>query len=67
MPKDKFYSTESNLDSFEVSWWGGEVTAEPLQQDYPLVVSGIPFDRSGVNRLIKTLRKARDQAFGADE
>lgn len=26
----------------------------------------VNLDRSGINRLIRTLRKARDQAFGAD-
>lgn len=30
-------------------------------------VSGVELDRSGINRLIATLRKARDQTFGADE
>ncbi len=26
----------------------------------------VDLDREGINRLIRTLRKARDQAFGAD-
>ena len=34
--------------------------------DAGLMVTMVPLGREGVNRLIRTLRKARDQAFGVD-
>jgi hypothetical protein len=34
------------------------------EHELPMYVS---LDRAGINRLIKHLRRARDQAFGADE
>jgi hypothetical protein len=38
----------------------------PLAPTRPQNVLTTPLSRSGVNRLINVLRKARDQAFGAD-
>lgn len=70
MPAEKFYpqtAVENKpSDMLELAW----------HRDYPgvyltMLVSGtgsaIELDRSGLNRLIKALRKARDQTFGADE
>ena len=60
MPKENFYpedSVEGDEPGFTVTW--GE-----LQPG--VIVSGAEFGRSGLNRLIRTLRTARDKTFGAD-
>jgi len=68
MPKERFYHPtavegreQQALDeghAFEVAW--GRVTF----QDRPSVaVAGIAMDKSGVDRLIATLRRAKRQAF----
>ncbi len=76
MPKEVFYPTDPDHDGpnprVEVAWhksyapavW---VTALHTMPDGVVVPIGIDLDRSGLNRLIKTLRKARDQVHGADE
>lgn len=61
MPKENFYSEDSvegDEPIFSVTW--GE-----LQPG--VVVAECEFDRSGLNRLIRALRTARDKTFGADE
>ena len=69
MTKDRFYSphvTKGTLyriaqgDAFNVSW-GNNLNASP-----GVTVAGVWLDRRGVNQLIKSIRKARDQAFGTD-
>ena len=76
MPAEKFHPPtaveDKPSDRFEIGW----------HRDYPGVfltmimndpattvdrVSGIELDRSGINRLIRTLRRARDATYGADE
>lgn len=74
MPSEKFYNKHAvegqhPEEMLEVSWgrngaeWGPTVMAT-LQVGRH--VSAISMDRSAVNRLIKALRKARDQTFGED-
>lgn len=43
-----------------------QVGAEPTVADALLTPRYIQMDRAGLNRLIRTLRKARDDAFGSD-
>jgi len=70
MPAEKFYPSTAvegqPSDHLEVSW----------HRDYPGVfatliiggaASGIDLDRSGINRMIRALRRARDATYGADE
>lgn len=70
MPAEKFYPSTAvegePSDLFEIAW----------HRDYPGVyatlrigdiASGIDLDRSGINRLIRTLRRARDATYGSDE
>jgi len=69
MPAEKFYPSTAveNVpsDHIEVAW----------HRDYPGVyvtmiiggtASAIDMERSGLNRLINTLRKARNQTYGKD-
>lgn len=70
MPKESFYdstTTDAANPHLVVKWWGGGPSAEPIEQDEPVTINGVAYDRSGLNRLIRTLRKARDQAYGSDE
>jgi hypothetical protein len=63
MPKEKFYdSTRIDGDGLPpdiIVAWGN---SQP-----EVTINGIVYDRSGVNRLISTLRKARNQTYGPDE
>lgn len=65
MPKETFWDSATAVENDGVSEpvltvsWGGELPAVKL--------NGIESDRSGVNRLIRALRRARDATFGADE
>lgn len=61
MPKEKFYvNGESNPDKPQiVVAWGETPTPQVLIND-------ATYDRSGLNRLIATLRRARDQVYGSD-
>lgn len=63
MPKEKFYfSGQVENDGREQ-----DLTIAWGQTPYPQVlVNGHPVDRSGLNRLIATLRRARDQVYGVD-
>ena len=63
MPKENFYDSNrvhgDGLPPNLVVAWG---------EDQPEVtINAIHYDRSGLNRLISTLRKARNQTYGADE
>ena len=65
MPKEKFYNDEDQYPHAEDSdhpdltiQWGEEV---------PLIKGQFYFtDRSAINRMIKTLRRVRNQRFGKD-
>jgi hypothetical protein len=82
MPKEIVYNSEQFSDAAIASMvelhWGRESfvqlattlrdvsTHDPITRE---VEAGwfINLNRSGINKLIRDLRKARDQAFGADE
>lgn len=61
MPKETFWDAAA-VDGDGVSEpvltvaWGGAV-----------FINGSGIDRSGINRLIRALRRARDATYGADE
>ena len=62
MPKENFYdSSRVDGDEFDpdlvVSW--GEFMPG-------VTINGIEYDRSGLNRLIRALKRARKQTFGED-
>lgn len=73
MPKEKF-SSDIGMDTELVVKWGQEYNAVELGVVVPgHEGEGDPhwgwythLDRANINRLIRTLRRARDQAFGAD-
>lgn len=61
MPKETFYCTgqgDGSGPDLTVAW--GET---PVPQ---VLINDQPMDRSGLNRLIASLRRARDQVYGAD-
>lgn len=64
MPKERFYfSGQVEDDGREpdlIVAWGETPTPQVL-------INGHPVDRSGLNRLIRALRRARDGVFGADD
>lgn len=64
MPREDFYySNQVEGDGQKADLivaWG--VTDSPQ-----VLINGMRTDRSGLNRLIATLRKARNQVFGPDE
>ncbi|HEY9250570.1 MAG TPA: hypothetical protein VIO38_15630 [Rariglobus sp.] len=75
MPSEKFYHPATieghEQEAFDdgaafAVQWGSPGNEVPLGSDHHVFVATVPLDRSGVNRLIKVLRKARDQAYGAD-
>lgn len=63
MPKETFWdpnraTSDGDIADLTVTWHG----------DNPGVfINGAELDRSGTNRLIRTLRRARDATFGSDE
>lgn len=76
MPKETFYPTDPNHEGpderLQVDWHREQLGTVYLTmvQNLPNGVAAlvcIDLDRSGLNRLIKTLKKARDQTYGADE
>lgn len=62
MPKEQFFAptqTDGEEPALIVRW--GE-------RHFPdVLVNETPLDRSGLNRLIAVLRRARNQTFGVDE
>lgn len=68
MPAEKFYDPRTvngdplMEDTSFIVRWGPEQPA-----DYPVQVANIAMERPEINRLIRTLRRARDAAFGGDE
>lgn len=74
MPKETVNDAEGLTLACEVSWgrWATasistrDVTLRPETPDDPRGGYRIALDRDGINHLIRALRKARDQAFGAD-
>lgn len=76
MPKENINSSRQRPDvhaKLEVCWETGRLAytqvgtvytnlADPDVRD----VCFIDLDRAGINRLIRSLRKARDAAYGAD-
>lgn len=63
MPKESFYDSarvegDGLPPDLAVTW--GDTQPE-------VKVNDIAYDRSGLNRLIATLRKARNQTYGSDE
>lgn len=65
MPKETFWhpaaSESADERKFSVAW-GGEQPA-----DAPVELGNVALDRSGINRLIRVLRNARDKTYGRDE
>ena len=62
MPKEKFYpATAVEGDDTEAT-----VTIGWGQETGVVTLNGVEFDRSGINRLIRAARKARDQTYDAD-
>lgn len=64
MPKESFYDSKTRVEDDGlppdlVITWGNE---QPSVE-----VNGVAYDRSGLNRMIATLRKARNQTYGQDE
>lgn len=71
MPKERIYTP--NIDFEVIVGWQQDVgvqlaTVRAGSHSYdPADGLYVDLSRDGINRLIKTLRKARDQAFGKDE
>jgi len=68
MPAEKFYDSatavegDTNAPVVTIGW------ATPgTSGDSGPRINGVLFDRSGVNRMIRALKKARDQVYGEDE
>lgn len=62
MPKESFYrptAVDGDMPDLTVQW-GTEAVPQ-------VMINLIPYDRSGINRLIATLRRARNQTYGKDE
>lgn len=64
MPKENFYDSSTRVEGDGlppdlVVAWG---SSQP-----EVTINKIGYDRSGLNRLIAALRKARDQTYGRDE
>jgi len=60
MPAEKFWKPtriEGDEPDLTISWGDGSMTVN---------IGGIESDRSGVNRAIRALRRARDATFGPD-
>lgn len=64
MPASKFYpigSVEGDDPFLYVGW------ANPGNSLTGVTVNAVELDRSGLNRLIRDLRRARDATYGKDE
>lgn len=65
MPKETFWNSATAVENDGVS---EPVLTVTWHGDNPGVyLNGVASDRSGINRLIRTLRRARDATYGADE
>ena len=64
MPKENFYDSSTRIEGdglppdLGVAWGSNQPE---------VTINEIAYDRSGLNRLIAALRKARDQTYGRDE
>jgi len=71
MPAEKFYPTAAvegePSDNLEVAWHRDYTGVYLTLVTATGSAHAVDLDRSGLNRLIKTLRKARDQTHGRDE
>ena len=81
MPKEiiwsKYHGTEEAPEPVAQVGWGRDASYVELgvikPGDDPVATTNlesgwfIQLDRNGINRLIRTLRKARDAAYGADQ
>lgn len=78
MPSEKFHQTHDELDGpggmFEIVWGDGEDGVEIYLYAYKLGDDGRPKDvhsltpdRDDLNRLIRSLRRARNAKYGSDE
>jgi hypothetical protein len=72
MPKESFYSQADVDASRDGTLAGQELMSRGLHvswgnEDQFVSVGNVEMGWAGINRLIKTLRKARDQRYGAPE
>jgi hypothetical protein len=63
MPKETFWDSSTAVEGDESEpiltlTWGDQSTVR---------VNGVDFDRSAINRLVRSLRRARDATYGVDE
>lgn len=75
MPAEKFYAPDviegeqvefAHGRAFTACWGKPGGTSDDAPHG-AIWVAGVPLDRSGTNRLIRTLRRARDTVYGRDE
>lgn len=72
MPKEIVNDLHHDWMRVEVGWSReqcvqlGTVNPDAAQPHESAYGWFVELDRTGINRLIRTLRKARDQAFGSD-
>lgn len=70
MPAEKFYPSTAiegePSDHLEIRW-GAENPGVHAILEVDGTGALITLDRSGINRLIRSLRRARDATYGADE
>jgi len=64
MPSEKFYrptATPDDQPDLVIAWGTGNETGPPQ-----VLVNDTTYDRAALNRMIRSLRRARDQAYGPD-
>ena len=70
MPAEKFYPHTAiegqPSDHLEIRW-GADNPGVHIIQEVDGIGSAWGLDRSGINRLIRSLRRARDATYGSDE
>lgn len=70
MPAEKFYPSTAiegqPSDHLEIKWHGNNPGVQILIEVDGLGATWFA-DRSAINRMIRSLRRARDATFGADE
>lgn len=70
MPAEKFYpptAVEGQDGDHLAIAWGGRSPSVVIDLKVAGLNGGFPLDRSGINRMIRALRRARDATYGADE